>query len=118
MAEHGWVWLIMAEYCRVSPSMIGYGWVTLSIAAYGWSIAGHCRALGMAEHGWMDGWMSLCSAAGTTHPAHSATAIHPSPSPLTSYRSVHRGEEKNRRHEMTPVCLHVIAPSFDRAITW
>ena len=63
-----------------------------------------------------DGWICDC----ISHRSSPQQLLPPAPPSLSS-RTVPIGTKRrgrNRRHDMTPVCLLVIAPSFDGAITW
>ncbi|PIO23696.1 hypothetical protein AB205_0100350, partial [Aquarana catesbeiana] len=141
MAEYWGVLQSIAGYCRVWQSIAGYCRVLQGMAENCrvlQSIVGHCRVLrGMAEYcvvlqsiagtlqsseGWlsMDGWMAGCHCAALWALQMQPTALLPSIHPPLRSQCTDQytgGEERNRRHHMTPVCLHVIVPSFDGAIT-
>ncbi|PIO23694.1 hypothetical protein AB205_0100350, partial [Aquarana catesbeiana] len=115
---------VLRGYCRVLQGIAGYCRVLQGIAEYCGalqSIAQHCRTLQSSE-GWlsMDGWMAGCHCAALWALQMQPTALLPSIHPPLRSQCTDQytgGEERNRRHHMTPVCLHVIVPSFDGAIT-
>ncbi|PIO28167.1 hypothetical protein AB205_0051580 [Aquarana catesbeiana] len=108
--------------------MAAHGCAWLGIAEYDWSIAEYCGVLqNIAEYysmeGWlsMDGWVAgcdcICHRAALWALQMQPTTLLPSdPSPSVPI-GTERGE-RNRRQDMTLVCLHVIALSFDGAFTW